>query len=212
MRQPLVAGNWKLNGSLQTIAALVNGIRSQISAVTAAELAVCPPSIYLSLVQQLLDSVDISLGAQDCSDQGVGAYTGEIAASMIKQFGCKYIIVGHSERRHIYTESNALVTAKFEQVKKNDLTPILCVGETLAEREGGHTQGIIASQIDAILDHSGVTGFADAVIAYEPVWAIGTGKTATPAQAQEVHEFIRDKLAEENKPIAAEIRILMVAA
>lgn len=208
MRQPLVAGNWKLNGSLDTIAELVSGVGNQLSAVKVAELAVCPPFIYLGYVQQLLDGVDISLGSQDCSDQESGAYTGEVAASMIKEFGCKYIIVGHSERRHIYGENNKIVAIKFEQVKKNNLVPILCVGETLQDREDGHTEVIIAKQLDAILERFGIEGFVGTVIAYEPVWAIGTGQTATPDQAQEVHEFIRNKLDALNKDIAANIRIL----
>ena len=208
MRQPLVAGNWKLNGSLDTIAELVSGIGNQLSAVNVAELAVCPPFVYLGYVQQLLDGVNISLGSQDCSDQESGAYTGEVAASMIKEFGCKYIIIGHSERRHIYGENNEIVAIKFEQVKKSNLVPILCVGETLQDREDGHTEVIIAKQLDAILERFGIEWFMDTVIAYEPVWAIGTGQTATPDQAQEVHEFIRNKLDALNKDIAANIRIL----
>ena len=208
MRQPLVAGNWKLNGSLETILELMSGIVNQLPAITNAELAVCPPAVYLGYVQQLLDGVDISLGAQDCSAQESGAYTGELAAAMIKEFDCKYIIIGHSERRHIYGESNETVAIKFEQVKKNNLVPILCVGETLQNREDGDTEIIITQQLEAVLEHSGVESFADAVIAYEPVWAIGTGKTATPEQAQEVHEFIRGKLNTKNKDIAANIRIL----
>lgn len=208
MRQPLVAGNWKLNGSLETISELVSGIGNQLSAVNVAELAVCPPFVYLSYVQQLLDGVDISLGSQDCSDQESGAYTGEVAAAMIKEFGCKYIIIGHSERRHIYGENNEIVAIKYEQVKKTNLVPILCVGETLQDREDGHTEVIIAKQLDAILERLGIEGFMGAVIAYEPVWAIGTGHTATPDQAQEVHEFIRNKLDALNKDIAANIRIL----
>ncbi len=208
MRQPLVAGNWKLNGSLETISELVSGISNQLSEVTTAEIAVCPPFIYLGYVQQLLDGVDISLSSQDCSDQDSGAYTGEVAAAMIKEFGCKYIIVGHSERRQIYGESSEIVAIKYEQVKKNNLVPILCVGETLQEREDGHTEVIIAKQLDAILDRLGIQGFMNTVIAYEPVWAIGTGQTATPDQAQEVHEFIRNKLDALNKDIAANIRIL----
>ena len=208
MRQPLVAGNWKLNGSLNTIAELVSGIGNQLSAVNVAELAVCPPFVYLGYVHQLLDRVNISLGSQDCSDQESGAYTGEVAASMIKEFGCKYIIIGHSERRHIYGENNEIVARKFGQVKKCNLVPILCVGETLQDREDGHTEIIITKQLDAILERFGIEGFMDTVIAYEPVWAIGTGQTATPDQAQEVHEFIRNKLDALNKDIAANIRIL----
>ncbi len=208
MRRPLVAGNWKLNGSLSSISELVSGIREQQGQVKNAELAVCPPYIYLSHVQQLLNGSDIALGAQDCSDQESGAFTGEVAAAMIKEFGCTYNIIGHSERRHIYGDSNETVATKFAHVVKNGLTPILCVGETLQEREEGHTEVVIANQINAVLDLFGVKAFANAVIAYEPVWAIGTGKTASPEQAQEVHEEIRLTLDAKNKDIAANIRIL----
>ena len=208
MRKPLVAGNWKLNGSLTSITELLSGIKDLASEVTVAELAVCPPFIYLGHVQQQLADTGISFGAQDCSDQDNGAYTGEVAASMVKEFGSKYVIVGHSERRHIYGESNEMVAVKFEQVKKNNLVPILCVGETLQDREDGHTEVVIAKQIDAVLDLLGIDGFNDTVIAYEPVWAIGTGHTATPEQAQEVHDFIRCKIDALNKDIAANLRIL----
>ena len=150
MRQPLVAGNWKLNGSLSSISELISGIREQLPSVKNAELAVCPPYIYLSHVQALLQGSDIALGAQDCSDQESGAYTGEIAAAMIKEFGCKYNIIGHSERRHVYGDSNDQVATKFAHVVKNGLTPILCVGETLQDREDGHTEVVISKQINAV--------------------------------------------------------------
>jgi len=208
MRQILVAGNWKLNGSLSSISELIAGIKKQLPSVKNAELAVCPPYIYLSHVQKLLEGVDISLGAQDCSDKESGAYTGEVAAAMVKEFGCKYNIIGHSERRHIYGDTNDKVATKFAHVIKNRLTPILCVGETLQEREEGHTEVVISKQINAVLDLFGVEAFRNAVIAYEPVWAIGTGQVATPAQAQEVHEEIRLTLNAKNKDIAANIRIL----
>jgi triosephosphate isomerase len=208
MRRPLIAGNWKLNGSLSSISELISGIREQLSTVKNAELVVCPPYIYLSHVQKLLEGSDIVLGAQDCSDQESGAYTGEVAAAMIKEFGCKYNIIGHSERRHVYGDSNDMVATKFAHVIKNGLTPILCVGETLQEREEGHTEVIIAKQINTVLDLFGIEAFKNAVIAYEPVWAIGTGQVATPAEAQEVHEEIRLTLDAKNKDIAANIRIL----
>ena len=208
MRQPLVAGNWKLNGSLDSISELVSGIQEQLPSVKKAELAVCPPYIYLSHVQKLLEGSDISLGAQDCSNQESGTYTGEIAAAMVKEFACKYIIIGHSERRHVYGDTNEMVATKFAHVIKNGLTPILCVGETLQDREDGHTEVVISKQINAVLDLFGIEAFRNAVIAYEPVWAIGTGQVATPAQAQEVHEEIRLILDAQNKDIAANIRIL----
>ena len=208
MRQPLVAGNWKLNGSLESVSALVAGIRAQMSIVGDTEVAVCPPFIYLQHVRQLLKDSGISLGAQDCSDQAEGAYTGEVSASMIREFGCTYIIVGHSERRHIYGESDTIVAAKFAQVRDNNLIPILCVGETLEEREQEQTQAVIARQLNAVLTHSGIGAFGNAVIAYEPVWAIGTGKTATPGQAQQVHAFVRSRLKEQDERIAGQTRIL----
>ena len=208
MRQPLVAGNWKLNGSLESVSALLAGITGQISTVETAEVAVCPPFTYLQHAGQLLRDTGIALGAQDCSDQAQGAYTGEVSATMIREFGCTYVIVGHSERRHIYGESDALVAAKFAQALENSLVPILCVGETLDERESGQTEAVIARQIDAVLASSGIEGFGNAVIAYEPVWAIGTGKTATPEQAQQVHAFVRDRLREQDEGIAGGIRIL----
>lgn len=208
MRQPLVAGNWKLNGSLESVEMLLSGITDRFSMVRNAEVAVCPPFIYLEHVRRLLQDVNIELGAQDCSDQQKGAYTGEVSASMIREFGCKYIIVGHSERRHLYAESDATVAMKFERVRENDLTPILCVGETLQDRGSGHTETVIARQLDAVLERSGIEGFSHAVIAYEPVWAIGTGKTATPGQAQQVHAFVRGRLEVLDKEIAAHIRIL----
>lgn len=208
MRRPLVAGNWKLNGSLSSISELISGIRDQMPSVKNAELAVCPPYIYLSHVQNLLQGSDIALGAQDCSGQESGAYTGEVAAAMIKEFACKYNIIGHSERRHVYGDSNDTIATKFAHVVKNGMIPILCVGETLKEREDGHTEVVISKQINAVLDLFGIEAFKNAVIAYEPVWAIGTGQVATPAQAQEVHEEIRLTLDAKNKDIAANIRIL----
>jgi len=208
MRRPLVAGNWKLNGSLDSISTLISGIREQLTSVKNAELAVCPPYIHLSHVQNLLKGADVSLGAQDCSDQESGAYTGEVSAAMIKEFGCVYNIIGHSERRHIYGDTNAQVATKFAHVVKNGLTPILCVGETLEERDAGHTEVVVTQQINAVLDLFGIEAFRKAVIAYEPVWAIGTGQVATPSQAQEVHDQLRLILDAKDKDIAANIRIL----
>ncbi len=208
MRQPLVAGNWKLNGSLELVSALLSGISDRLSEVGNTDVAVCPPFIYLEHARRQLQGLEIALGAQDCSDQQQGAYTGEVSAAMIRELGCKYIIIGHSERRHLYSESDATVAMKFERVRESDLIPILCVGETLEARESGHTEMVISRQLDAVLKRSGVGGFRHAVIAYEPVWAIGTGKTATPVQAQQVHAFIRGRLEAQDKEIAAHLRIL----
>ena len=208
MRQPLVAGNWKMNGSLDSIKQLVEGIKAGMDFVTTAEMAVCPPYVYIPMVAALLEGSAIALGAQDVNDQESGAYTGEVAPNMLKDVGCKYAIVGHSERRSIYGESDGFTASKFAAARKAGLVPVLCVGELLEEREQGITEQVVARQLDAVIDLEGVAALADAVIAYEPVWAIGTGKTATPDQAQEVHAFIRGKLAQLDSGIAEKVQIL----
>ena len=208
MRQPLVAGNWKMNGSLDSITALVEGIKAGLDSVTTAEMVVCPPFVYIPTVASLIGNASISLGAQDVSDQEAGAHTGEVAPAMLTDVGCKYVIVGHSERRSIYGESDAFTASKFAAARKAGLIPILCVGELLEEREQGITEQVVSRQLDAVIDLEGVGALADAVIAYEPVWAIGTGKTATPDQAQDVHAFIRGKLAALDSSVADKVRIL----
>ena len=208
MRQPLVAGNWKMNGSLDSIISLVEGIKAGMNSVTTAEMAVCPPYVYIPQVAALLEGSAISLGAQDVSDQEAGAYTGEVAPAMLTDIGCRYAIVGHSERRSLYGESDADTASKFAAARKAGLTPILCVGDLLEEREQGITEDVVARQLDAVIDLEGIAAFADAVIAYEPVWAIGTGKTASPDQAQAVHAFIRGKLAALDGDVAAKVQIL----
>ncbi len=208
MRQVLVAGNWKLNGSCATIETLIHEIKEGMDQVSQAEVAVCPPFVYLSMVQDLLSGTAIVLGAQDVCDEDAGAFTGEVSAPMLKELGCQYVIIGHSERRNIYGESDEFTARKFAAVKRAGLKPILCVGELLEEREQGVTEQVVARQLDAVLQLEGVAGLKDAVIAYEPVWAIGTGKTATPQQAQEVHAFIRQRISEQDQTIAENIRIL----
>lgn len=208
MRQPLVAGNWKMNGSLDSITALVEGIKAGLDSVTTAEMVVCPPFVYIPTVASLIGDASISLGAQDVSDQEAGAHTGEVAPAMLTDVGCKYVIVGHSERRSIYGESDAFTASKFAAARKAGLIPILCVGELLEEREQGITEQVVSRQLDAVIDLEGVGALAAAVIAYEPVWAIGTGKTATPDQAQDVHAFIRGKLAALDSSVADKVRIL----
>jgi triosephosphate isomerase len=208
MRQPLVAGNWKMNGSSESIATLVEGIKAGIGEVRTAEMAVCPPFVYIAQVGALLEGTPVSYGAQDVSDRESGAYTGEVAPGMLTDIGCKYAIVGHSERRSLYGESDGFTAAKFAAARKAGLVPILCVGETLEEREQGVTEQVVARQLDAVIELEGVAAIGDAVIAYEPVWAIGTGKTATPEQAQEVHAFIRGKLASLDAGVADGVRIL----
>lgn len=207
MRTKLVAGNWKLNGSLQSIRELIKGIKAGMDTVKAAGVAVCPPAIFIPEVASLVKGSGIAVGSQNICDQDSGAYTGEIAGSMLKEFACEYAIVGHSERRSIYGESDDMVAARFAAARRNGLKPILCVGELLEEREQGITEEVVGRQIDAVIKLEGIQAFADAVIAYEPVWAIGTGKTASPQQAQDVHAFIRGKLAALDATIAENIVI-----
>jgi len=208
MRQPLVAGNWKMNGSLDSIKPLVEGIRAGLDAVTTAEMAVCPPFVYVAQVAQMLAGTKVAVGAQDVSDQEAGAFTGEVAPGMLTDIGCKYVIVGHSERRSLYGESDEFTARKFAAARKAGLVPILCVGELLEEREQGITEDVVARQLDAVIDLEGVAALGDAVIAYEPVWAIGTGKTASPQQAQDVHAFIRGKLTALDAGVAEKVQIL----
>ncbi|MES9991023.1 MAG: triose-phosphate isomerase [Candidatus Thiodiazotropha sp.] len=208
MRRPLVAGNWKMNGSLESVRSLLEGIKQGVGEVKNAEVAVCPPFVYLSEVEKLLAGSDIAWGGQDLSTESSGAFTGEVAASMLNDFACKYVIVGHSERRTYHAESDQLVAKKFATARAAGLVPILCIGETLEERESGITNEVVARQLDAVIELEGVDGLAAGVIAYEPVWAIGTGKTATPEQAQEVHAFIRSRVAAKSADVADQLRIL----
>jgi triosephosphate isomerase len=208
MRQPLVAGNWKMNGSFASIKSLVEGIKAGLDSVTTAEMAVCPPFVYIPQVAAMLADSSIALGGQDVNDREFGAHTGEVAPYMLVDFGCKYAIVGHSERRSIYGESDEFTARKFASARQAGLVPILCVGELLEEREQGITEQVVSRQLDAIIDLEGVGALADAVIAYEPVWAIGTGKTATPDQAQDVHAFIRGTIAREDAAVAEKVQIL----
>ncbi|RUM94074.1 MAG: triose-phosphate isomerase [Thiothrix sp.] len=208
MRKILVAGNWKLNGSLAETEALIDGVISGMGSVTAADVAICPPYPYLSLAQSLLQDSSVFLGGQDVSDQSSGAYTGEVSAAMLKEFACHYVIVGHSERRALFGESDEFTAQKFAAAQAGGLVPILCVGELLEERESGITEEIVARQLDAVINLSGVASLGKAVIAYEPVWAIGTGKTASPDQAQAVHEFIRTRVAGHDAAIAEKVQIL----
>ena len=210
MRQPLVAGNWKMHGTLAGIKDLVGGIKQGVSEGVTAEVAVCPPFVYVAETARLLAGGAIALGAQNlCAEQGEGAFTGEVSGAMLKDVGCHFVIVGHSERRALYGEDDAQVATKFFAALAAGLTPILCVGELLGERERGDTEAVVARQLDAVLTQpGGMTGLAKAVIAYEPVWAIGTGRTATPEQAQEVHAYIRGRIAEHERAVADKVRIL----
>lgn len=208
MRQPLVAGNWKMNGTRASARELIDGIKAGIGAVSGVEVAVCVPYVFLADLQPMLEGTGIKLGAEDCARETAGAYTGEIAAAMLPDFGCEYVIVGHSERRTLYGETDEVVATKFTRVQEAGLTPILCVGETLEERQQEVTEKVVARQLNAVIDACGLESLKKAVIAYEPVWAIGTGLTASPAQAQEVHAFIRKCVAEQDGGLADQLRIL----
>ncbi|MDO9371573.1 MAG: triose-phosphate isomerase [Gammaproteobacteria bacterium] len=208
MRQKLIVGNWKMHGSRASVNALIADIRQGIAIVKTTQVAVCPPVIFLGDVEALLKGTPIAWGAQNLCDQPSGAYTGEISADMLREFGCRYVIVGHSERRALYGEGDVLVARKYALAVKSGLIPIFCVGELLAEREAGQTEAVVARQLDAVLNHSGVTALQQGVVAYEPVWAIGTGKTATPEQAQQVHAFIRERVARHDATIGAGLQIL----
>ena len=196
-----------MHGGLQQNAELLERIKAGVSGV-ACEVAVCPPYPYLGQVQSLFSGSSLVWGAQSVSEHPSGAFTGEVAASMLLEFGCRYVLVGHSERRALYGETDAVVAAKFDAARTAGLVPVLCVGETLAEREAGLTGAVIARQLSAVLDCSGVAAMASAVVAYEPVWAIGTGVTASPVQAQEVHAAIRAQIAAQDRQVANGLRIL----
>ncbi|MEJ2391290.1 MAG: triose-phosphate isomerase [Gammaproteobacteria bacterium] len=202
MRKTFIAGNWKMNGSRDSIKTLLDGLKAGIGGVNKADVAVCAPFIYLPDVAQQLAGTPVAWGAQNVSTEAKGAFTGEIAASMIADFGCKYIIVGHSERRSYYGETDEIVARKFGVVVEAGMTPIFCIGETLEEREKGITEQVVERQVKAVIDMHGVAMLGKGVIAYEPVWAIGTGKTATPEQAQDVHAFIRSIIAKADQGVA----------
>ena len=197
-----------MNGSSAANKELVDGLIAGASAVADVELLVCPPFPYLSSVAQMLGDSEIVLGGQTMSEYEAGAYTGEVAGSMLRDLGCAYVIVGHSERRALFGESSDDVARKYQAALDVGLRPILCVGETLEQRESGSTESVIDEQLNAVVGGSGAGSFADAVIAYEPVWAIGTGVTATPDQAQDVHRHIRATLAKHDKSVAEAVRIL----
>ncbi|WP_178861734.1 triose-phosphate isomerase [Thiomicrorhabdus cannonii] len=208
MRKAFVAGNWKMHGSKASILTLVSGLNAKVGEVGDVDIAVCPPAIYIDFVNRSLSTGKIAVGAQNMAEEPVqGAYTGEHSVAMLKDFDCQYVILGHSERRAIYGETDAQIARKVKVALENGVTPILCVGETLEERESGVMETVIATQLDAVIAEVGIVAFEKIVIAYEPVWAIGTGKTATPAQAQEVHAFIRSKLAQLSADIAQKVII-----
>lgn len=207
-RRPLVVGNWKMNCTRASAQQLLADILAGLPADAKAEVGVCPAYVFLPEASAALAGKQVQLGSQNVADQDQGAFTGEISAPMLKEFGCTLAIVGHSERRLVYGESSQLVAARYAKALAHGVTPILCVGETLEEREQDKTFAVIDEQLQAVLDLCGVESLAKAVIAYEPVWAIGTGRTASTEQAQEVHAYIRSQIAKLNAEIAGGLRIL----
>ncbi len=208
MRRRLVAGNWKMMLSADEADALVAALRDDLPGGTVSDVLVCPSFVYLKGAGEALAGSPIALGAQNVSDQVEGAYTGEVSAGMLKSMGCEYVIVGHSERRALYGESDEFVGRKFLAAAETGLKPILCIGETLEEHEAGDTNAVVRRQLEAVVGIAGIATFANAVLAYEPVWAIGTGKTATPQHAQDTHAYIRSVMAGHDAGIAEGIRIL----
>lgn len=209
MRRPVVVGNWKMHGSRAENARLVEALIAQYPAEPGGDCVICPPFVYVHEVGRMLRDTPIGLGAQDVCAEGMGAFTGEVSAAMLRDIGCEYVIVGHSERRLLYRESDQLVARKFAAAcHSKSLIPILCVGEQLAERDSGRTHEVVARQLETVLELCGPQSLEQGLVAYEPVWAIGTGRNATPEQAQEVHAFIRQRIAARDARIAAATRIL----
>ena len=208
MRARLVAGNWKMHGSREANRALLAAILDGFDASGRAECVLCSPYPYIQQLSEVLAGTRLAWGSQNVNEHAQGAYTGEVAAPMLAEFGCRYVIVGHSERRQLYGETDAMVAAKFSAVQTAGMIPILCVGETLEAREAGRTEAIVAAQLDAVVAQVGVPAFAQAVLAYEPVWAIGTGRNATPEQAQAVHALLRERVASLDTGVAQSLRIL----
>ena len=208
MRRQMVAGNWKMHGSLAANRTLLRDLEMHLKAEWSIDIAVFPPYVYLSDTIRMLEEGRIAVGAQDVCAESGGAFTGQVSAAMLKDVGCTHVIVGHSERRRWYHEDDTLVARKFAAALGAGLVPVLCVGETLEEREARLTETVIARQLDAVIEMHGVGGFARGILAYEPVWAIGTGRTASPEQAQEVHSFLRNRIHEQDAKMARHVRIL----
>ena len=208
MRRSLVAGNWKLNGTDVGVQSLASEVAAALIDSSSVDVVVCPVYVHLHTVRSCIASSPIKLGAQDVCDMDSGAFTGEVSAPMLAESGCEYVIVGHSERRSIYRESDEDVAKKFAAAQRGGLIPILCVGESLQERESDQTEAVVGRQLDAVIANNGIESLANAVVAYEPVWAIGTGKTASPEQAQSVHAFIRQRVADQSGQVADGLRIL----
>lgn len=208
MRKPLIAGNWKMHGSKSQVEALIQGIKQGSQAYLGTNVLICPPFTYLQQAHDLIGTSSLLLGAQNLHQGTQGAFTGEVSGPMLADVGCQYVIIGHSERRTLFQEDLATVAAKFKAAMDAKLIPILCIGETQTEREQNKTESVIQSQLQSVIDAAGIEAFRSAVIAYEPVWAIGTGLTATPEQAQAVHAYIRQMIMKNNVDIAKTICIL----
>ena len=208
MRNRFVIGNWKLNGRLDFNAGLLNSLISGVSFTPGKQCGVCVPFPYLAQAQSLLHSSVLGWGCQDVSRFETGAYTGDVSAAMVAEFGCRFAIVGHSERRAIFGDTDAMVAGKFGRAKKAGLTPVLCVGESLAEREANQTEAVVSRQLKSVADAHGAGSLQGAIVAYEPVWAIGTGRTASPAQVEEVHAFLRGLVGQWDAGVAVELPIL----
>jgi triosephosphate isomerase len=208
MRRPVVAGNWKMHGSRSANEALLTDLERRVKPDWPVDVVVFPPYVYLADAVRMLEDGAIAVGAQDVCAEPVGAFTGQVAAAMLKDVGCRYVIVGHSERRRLYHEDDVLVARKFVAVLQAGLTPVLCVGETLEEREAHRTEAVVARQLDAVTAMNGVGSLAEAIVAYEPVWAIGTGRTASPQQAQDVHAYLRGRIGVQDAKMARHLRIL----
>ena len=208
MRRQMVAGNWKMHGSRAANQALLAELEMTLKPEWPIDIVVFPPYVYLSDAIRVLEDGPIAVGAQDVCAESGGAFTGQVSAAMLRDVGCGYALVGHSERRRWYHEDDALVARKFAAVLDAGLIPVLCVGETLDEREAHQTESVIARQLDAVTAMHGVGGFARGILAYEPVWAIGTGRTASPEQAQEVHSFLRNRIHAQDAKIGRHLRIL----
>jgi len=207
MRRPIVAGNWKMHGSREENARLVAGIIDGLSDATA-EVIVFPPAVYVAEVVRQASGSPVQVGGQNLCTASQGAYTGEVSGAMLRDVGATHVLVGHSERRALYGETDAVVADKFVAAQAAGLIPVLCVGETLDEREADITEAVIARQIHAVIGKAGVAAFAQAIVAYEPVWAIGTGRTASPEQAEAVHAFIRGIFASKDATLPDHLRVL----
>jgi len=208
MRKKLIAGNYKMHGTSDSVAALLNAVKNGVAEMDGVDVAVFPTFVHIPLASELLADSSVSFGAQNLYLGESGAFTGEVSGLMLKDFSCESVLIGHSERRHVFNEGLDVCAAKFQSALEFGLEPILCVGETMEQREAGTTESVIADQILSVIDKVGIDVFKNAVIAYEPVWAIGTGLTSTPENAQAVHSFIRNFLAKHNENVAKSMRIL----